>query len=228
LARLGTQHHFRVIPLVKPACGTFFDAGYLDSFNRVSTICDRFAHWAAARIKQLRPVLVVVASTPGVVIKPGFQHYFGAGHFVPHALVVSTPPNRTAADFDAFIRAIRSSRTRIVLLSDIPISFRTGSQHQTTTGCLLRHEQELSACAFAVPTPTNSEWRRAFEDAAHRANVPFVDVTELMCAHNSCPQIVDHVLVHFNYLHVSAPFASLATDALGDLLAPYLPEARVG
>jgi hypothetical protein len=221
LAELGVADHFRLVPIAKPACGTFLDAGYVLGTGHVSSLCEDFARFAIARIRALRPALVVVASTPGIVVRPGtpWQRYVER-RIPPHLLVV-TPPARTANDFARFVAALAPSGARVVLLSDIPISLLSGAR-EGPSACLLTHADAPGDCDMAPPGDADA-WHRGFLLAAAEAHVPIIDLTTLMCAQARCPLVIHGVLVHFDYLHVSGAFATYVAPALGEMLAEYLP-----
>jgi hypothetical protein len=224
LARLGHEDHFRLIPIAKPACGSFVDNGYLGPPGRLNAICSEFDQRSIARINALRPALVVIASTPGSVLRPGTNpHRFHYNERVPASLIVSASPGRTARDFVQFVRDIAPSHARVVLLGDIPITFANPVESQSPTDCLLAHPNDTPACAMVPPTPTTNEWDAAFVKAASAADVPYIDVSSLLCVQGRCPLVVGDVLVDFDHLHVSGPYATLAANALGDLLANQLP-----
>ena len=226
LARLGLADHFRLVPIAKPACGTFVDTGYLDPKNRVSPICSRFVTWAVQRINQLHPALVVVASTPGDVLRPGTDpHQFHWAQRVPPALIVATSPSRTARDFSQLVAALAPSGAKVVLLGPIPTIFDSFDQIHSPAACLLWSPSNVHVCSMLAVTPLNSEWDRAFVRAALASHVAFIDVNSLLCLNGLCPAVVHHVIVDFDFLHISGPYASFVAPALGELLAPYLPSA---
>lgn len=223
LARLGTLDHFKLVPIAKPACGTFLDHSYIGPNGQVSPICSEFVQWAIQRINALRPRLVVVASTPGTVLRPGANpNQLNAAGRLPNSSIVDPSTGRTVADFRRLVRALAPSGARIVLIGAIPQTYLHGSS-PTPTQCLLENLRDVQRCTLREPTVKNSPWLRSFALAAERADVTFINVDPMVCADGRCPPIVGDVLVKFDQLHLTGPYVDYAARALGELMGSTLP-----
>jgi hypothetical protein len=223
-ARLGRADHFSLAVIAKPACGTLLDPAYLAPKGTVSSVCYLFSRWAAKQIVKLHPALVVVATTPGQVlrstVRPGT---YRTGDKVPADLDVAASPGRTATDLTRFLDAIKGAHTSVVLLGAIPENLVVTGAEGDPNDCLLANETDIQACLMVEPTTKSSEWAAALQAAATQNNVPYIDVSSLLCANGVCPPVVDGVLTHFNALHVTGAFASLAAAALGEMIGSRLP-----
>lgn len=220
---LGKRDHFKLIVIAKPACGTLLDSGYLNPKNEVAPTCYQFDEWAMKKIATLTPALLVIATTPGNVLKAGTNaKSFRADEPVPNDLIVSTPPSRTATDLDRFLSGVDVARSDVAVLGAIPDRFVVNPHLATPSACLLAHETSMKACLMETPTATNP-WERALSDAASHAQVTLIDVGALTCLNGVCPLVVHGYLTHFNTIHLTGPFVAFIAPALGELLGAQLP-----
>jgi hypothetical protein len=221
---LGLADGFRLVVVAKPACGSLLDSRYLDPKERVEPTCYRFDEWAAAKIAAIDPALLVIATTPGNLLKPGAAlAHFHYGERVPNADVIETPPGRTATDLDRFVGAVAVPTSRIVIFGAIPTAYASTVKSPTPDVCLLAHESDIGACTMIAPTAANNRWEAALATAATRDGTTLLDPSALTCVGGKCPLVVDDTLVHFNELHLSGPYLTLIAPALGELLINNLP-----
>jgi hypothetical protein len=224
LALLGVRDHFKLVPIAKPACGTFVDSSYIGPNGQVSPLCGAFVRWAVERMNALHPAVVLVASTPGSVLRPGANpHQLGANGRLPSTSIVDPSTARTVADFTKLVHELRPSRARVVLLSGIPLTYVHPQGDLTPTGCLLANLTNVQKCTLVEPTLSNSAWLRSFTLAAERSHVAFVNVNPLLCSRGFCPPIVADVLVKFDHLHLTGTYVDYTVNALGELLTNDLP-----
>ncbi len=224
LDALGRVDHFRLVPLVKPACGTFLETGYIDPYGHLSTLCWRFVKWAIGEMNSLHPVTIVVASTLGNLLKPGASRHatLPDGSLRPSVQVGPTLAQAATA-FAALVRALAPSHARIVLVGNVPIP-KTGKYLGTTPNeCLLAHPHRILACSVPTPSALTSANRVKLMAAAHKAGVAFIDVNSLFCAHGTCPLVVHGILTHYNAIHISGPYAHYVATSFGRLLGTALP-----
>ena len=222
---LGRADHFRLVSIAKPACGTFVEAGYVDPLGHVSTICQRFVTWAVREMNRLRPSTIVVSSTLGNLLKPGASRFaYGPDGRLPNSLLVAPTKQQASLAFHRLVTALAPSRARIVLVGNIPVP-RIGTFVGGTTPnqCLLANLAHIQRCSVPTPTAANSTNRVSLMSAAAVAEVPFIDVNALFCANGSCPLVVNRILVHFNTIHVSRPYARYLATAFGQLMGNLLP-----
>lgn len=224
LVTLADADHFRLVPIAKAACGTFVDNGYIAPDGLVSPVCKEFVQWAIARMNALHPAVIVIASTPGIVLRPGASPtQVAANGRLPQSSVESPPPGRTASDFAKLVAALAPSGARIVLMGAIPQRFAHNDGGLSPTGCLLSNLNSEQRCALVEPTIHNSEWLESFKAAAAQAHVSFINVDPLLCVAGRCPPIVSQVLVKYDQLHLSKQYVTYSASALGELFGDLLP-----
>lgn len=222
--RLGLADKFKLIVIAKPACGTLLDAGYLDPQDRIGSTCFRFDAWATGRIDALNPALLVIATTPGNVLRPGTSaKQFAVGTQVPSKDVTTTWPSRTATDLSRFLATSDVAKSRVVVLGAVPTSYAFISSDEAPSVCLLANMKSMRVCSMAMPTVGTDAWESALSAASIHAGVTMVDVSSLMCSGGLCPLVIHGTLVHFNTLHLTSAFTSYVAPALGELLGNQLP-----
>lgn len=222
--RLGLTDKFKLVVIAKPACGTLLDAGYLDPQDRIGSTCYRFDAWATGRIDALDPALLVIATTPGNVLRPGTSaKQFAVGSRVPSKDVTTTWPSRTATDLSRFLATTNVPKSRVAVLGAVPTNYAFISSSESPSACLLANMKSMRVCAMAMPTVGTDAWESALSAAAIHAGVTMVDVSSLMCAGGLCPLVIGGRLVHFNTLHLTSAFTAYVAPALGELLGDQLP-----
>ena len=228
LDAIGKADHFRMIAIAKPACGVFVENGYIDPLGLVSNICHRFVRWAVARMIALQPSTIVVAATLGNLLKPGANPtQLDAQGSLPNSSIVPPTALQATKAFGTLVRDLKPSHAKIVLIGNIPVPQPGGKYPGETTpsNCLIANRTHVQICTLAQPTLSTSKNRLALTEAATAAHVPFINVDPLMCAKGRCPNIVNHILVHFDTLHISRWYAIYVSSGLGELLKTYLPKA---
>jgi peptidoglycan/LPS O-acetylase OafA/YrhL len=224
LAQLGTLDHFKLVPIAKPACGTFVDHSYIGPNGQVSSICSDFVQWSITRINSLHPTVVIVASTPGTILKPGANPgQLNADGRLPSSSIIDPSTNRTVVDFRRLVHDLAPSGAKIVLFGAIPQTYVHGVL-PSPTECLLENTSNIQRCTLREPTLHNSPWLRSFSLAAERAGVTFINVDPMVCADGRCPPVIGDVLVKFDQLHLTGPFVNYSARALGELLGTTLPQ----
>jgi peptidoglycan/LPS O-acetylase OafA/YrhL len=221
---LGRELHFRLVPIAKPACGTFVDSGYIGPNGRVSPVCGQFVHWAVRKMISLHPSEIVVATTPGLILRPGANpNQLQANGRLPASSIMSPTPERTAADFQRLVADLAPSGAGIALLGAIPLTYVHPVAGQTPTGCLLANQRDVQRCTVVEPTTTNNFWSRSFALASADTGVALVNPDPLLCEDGRCPPLIADVIVRFDQLHLTGPFVRYAARALGELMVGDLP-----
>ncbi len=224
---LGQRNHFKVIPIAKPACGVFYLHGYIDPNGHYSDVCWRFAHWAVSAMNSMRPTTVVIAATLGNLLRPGADpHALGPDGRLPSSLTTPPNPAQSAVGLSRLVAALAPSRAKIVLLGNIGVPHTPGSRYPgntTPNGCLLANLSDIQRCAVPTPTVATSNNRKALVYAAQQAKIAFIDINSLLCANGTCPPVINRILVHFDKLHLSAPYARFVAASLGELLRGKIP-----
>ncbi|WP_369238117.1 acyltransferase family protein [Streptomyces sp. R21] len=197
LERLATARGWRLVSLTKASCKVADVTIVAD--HKPYTACDTWRADAVARIKALRPALVVVSSSD-------------AGD-----------PARPAADllgqwtagFESTFRALGASGARVAALLDTP--WPKGDP----IDCAARNSMQLRACAKHLPDPARDVTRSAaVRAAASASDAAVIDPASWVCAPRTgvCPVVVGNTAVYRDDSHLSEAYA----EALAPVLAPSL------
>ncbi|MGX1561954.1 acyltransferase family protein [Streptomyces sp. NPDC055506] len=197
LQRLATARGWKLVSLTKASCKVADVT--INSGHKPYTACDTWRSHAIARIRTLRPDLVVVSSSD-------------AGD-----------PARPAADllhqwttgFESTFRGLGASGARVAALLDTP--WPKGDP----IDCAARNSLQLRACANHLPDATHDATRgTALRAAASATATTVIDPTPWLCAPRTgiCPVVVADTAVYRDDSHLSESYAA----ALTPLLAPSL------
>ena len=162
------------------------------------TACDEHKDWAFARIRDLRPDLVL-ASNSTTMLDHQTGQPSGDARFAPWRAGMT----RTLEDLVPYAG-------RVVLLSPPP---RAGNLQS----CVTRLSRPVD-CTTDVP----ADWRdlrTAERAAASTAGAEHVDVEALFCAAGRCPAVVGTTPVYTDGRHLTAAYARRLAPQLGQLLA---------
>jgi peptidoglycan/LPS O-acetylase OafA/YrhL len=161
------------------------------------TACDEHKDWAFARVRELRPDLVL-ASNSTTMLDHQTGEPAGAARF---------PGWRTG--MTRSLRELVPYAGRVVLLSPPP---RAGNLQS----CLTRVSRPVD-CTTEVP----ADWRgmrTAERAAASAAGAAHVDVEDLFCAGGRCPAVVGSTPVYTDGRHLTAAYARRLAPQLARLL----------
>ena len=162
------------------------------------TACDEHKDWALARVRELRPDLVL-ASNSTTMLDHLTGEPAGDARFAPWR----TGLTRTLEELVPYAG-------RVVVLSPPP---RAGNLQ----ACVTRLSRPVD-CTTEVP----ADWRdlrRAERAAAAAAGAEHVDVEALFCAAGRCPAVVGSTPVYTDGRHLTAAYARRTAPQLGQLLA---------
>ena len=223
---LGKRDHFKVVPIMKAACGVFIDRGYVGPNGQVGTLCLHFAQWSTQKINALQPALVIIATTPGEQLKPGASaSQLGPNGRLPASSTEQIGVQRMTKDYQKFLAGLHLAKKSVVMLSNIPIPAHPSNALAYPNECLLEHPHAIQQCSSPQSGVDTSEWHQALVAATAATSTALIDVDPLLCSKGMCPTIVDRILVHFDTDHLSGPYTLYAAFAFGQLLAGYLPSA---
>ncbi|MFE4061967.1 SGNH hydrolase domain-containing protein [Streptomyces sp. NPDC059096] len=197
LQRLATTRGWKLVSLTKASCKVA-DVTIV-SGHQPYTACDTWRSHALARIRTLRPALVVVSSSDaGDPARPA-----------------ADPLRQWTTGFENTFRALGTSGARVAALLDTP--WPQGDP----IDCAARNSLQLRACARPVPDAIRDASRRgALRAAAATTGTTVIDPTPWLCAPRTgiCPVIVADTAVYRDDSHLSEAYA----EALAPVLAPSL------
>ena len=189
--RMAIQKHWRVVTWTKAACPAARLTVFNPALNRDYTECDQWRADTIARIRALRPALVVVGQSENV-----------ASSSVP-------PAAFAAATVETLTELREGGHSKVVYVQDIPIP---GSD---LPGCVAAHLNDVRPCTFARNAAyTYPDRHRAIAPALRKAGVRFVDPVEWFCSKTRCGAVVGNVLVYRNDSHMTVPYSRWLAPAL--------------
>ena len=197
--KLANRHGWRLVSLTRSSCSPAGVPVINSKLKRVYRECDSWRASALARIRALRPQLVVVSSSTG---------YRGAlaGH-------PSDPDGLWAMAWARLFATLRPEVGQLALLGDTPFLSRDPAD------CLAAAAAVVSACAEPAATVLRDPlWRSIVRDAAQRAGAQVIDPVPWLCAQR-CPTVVGNLLVYRDTNHLTSVYAEM----LGPLLDERLP-----
>jgi peptidoglycan/LPS O-acetylase OafA/YrhL len=197
LQRLATARGWRLVSLTKASC-KIADVTIVSN-HEPYTACDTWRSNAMARIRTLRPVLVVVSSSDaGDPARPA-----------------ADPLRQWTTGFENTFRTLGATGTRVAALLDTP--WPKGDP----IDCAARNSLQLRACANHLPDATRDATRGlAIRTAASTTATTVIDPTPWLCAPHTgiCPVVVADTAVYRDDSHLSEAYA----EALAPVLAPSL------
>jgi peptidoglycan/LPS O-acetylase OafA/YrhL len=189
---IATQHRWRLVVFTKSACSPASVLAYAKRLNRPYYECEEWRERTMARIRAVRPAVVVLASVLGGV---------------PAAR--ADTDQVWAEGWVTTIRGLKAEGRRIVLINDTP--------HPKTNiaECVSGHLDDVRACnspvRVAVQRPS---LRQMVAEAAIREGVVVVDPIDWFCTTNTCPAVVGNVLVYRDASHIARAYAATLSPLL--------------
>jgi peptidoglycan/LPS O-acetylase OafA/YrhL len=125
---------------------------------------------------------------------------------VTSGLNYATSSQATYAEYLATLQAISK---KVIRLEDTPLP------SQNIPECLVKNSQKIQLCSLNLSKNTlNYNQRLAEIKAAQLANISIIDPTEWFCNGQTCPAIIDNIVVYHDASHISNTYAK----HLGELL----------
>jgi peptidoglycan/LPS O-acetylase OafA/YrhL len=199
LETLAAERHWRLVEVTKTSCSAADVALWHESLKRAYTECAAFHRAAVARIRALRPALVVVGSS---------------FNYRP-ATPAGDPAAQWRAAWDRTFDQLRSSGARVVALADTP--YMGGPvpdclAEPANTGDAANCTRTLSGAL------RGGDQRRVFLAYAGSERATIINPIAWFCT-DVCPAVIGNVLVYRDSNHMTTTFAHV----LVPLLARELP-----
>jgi peptidoglycan/LPS O-acetylase OafA/YrhL len=192
--KLANRHGWALVSLTRSSCSPAPVPVVNSKLKRDYTECDSWRAAALARIRALRPQLVVVASSTG------YRDSL-AGH-------PADPDALWANAWARLFATVRVDAADVVLLVDTPYL------SQDPAECLARQRATVSGCAEPVSTVLRDpDWRAIVDAAAARAGAMVVDPVPWLCGVR-CPTVVGNLLVYRDTNHLTSVYAEMLAPLL--------------
>ncbi|MFE0629313.1 acyltransferase family protein [Streptomyces sp. NPDC058864] len=192
LERLAREHHWRLVSLTKSSCKV---AAVTTVYQgRPYTSCDQWRTGELARIRSLRPALVIASSSDAAdLARP------------------SGDPRRQWTDgFERTYRELLESGAQVLAVEDTP--WPEGDAVECAGGHPLELQRCASDTAHAVKDPDK---KREISEAAAATGVSVLDPVPWLCgAAGVCPVVVDDTFVYRDDSHLSESYAEAIAPVL--------------
>jgi len=205
---VGKALGYRVVLLGKSACSAWYtDVAWVDGSSFPA--CALWRKNVATYINTIHPLFVFPVGAVGVMAKGNASVHGGA-----------TTAEIKVGGTD-FISAVAPSKSRIVIISNIPwlASWVTPT---APNQCLLFHSKTPSACNVAKSAAIDSQMFPALKEIATVNKLKFVDISQLSCTATTCVTAVGSHIVYLDGVHYQRDFVTYVATALQQLIQPAL------
>jgi hypothetical protein len=177
----------KVIDLSKRTCpiALLTDPVYLGGQQGVD--CATWRSSSIAAIQALDPRLVVLSERTARVVD-------GQGN-VPYTKA------QWQAGLQATITALQSSTTRVAVIEDL-----TSYTNFWPSECLAAYPKSVQSCSIPDPNPKQPGQQAAEQAAAKATGATYIPTDQWFCT-TRCSPIVGSFLTHYDWTHVSVPYA---------------------
>lgn len=181
--RFALANHWRFVLYTKAACSPGIYPAYIDPLtSRIYSQCNQWRNKVFARVDNLKPQLVVVASELRTI------------DINPSGMVEA-------------IEDYQHTGARVVYLEDTPSPERVGS----VPDCLAKNTQNVQACSVSRKDPQTRlqgfAQRRIETAAVRKTGAAMIDPTSWFCTATVCPPIINNIIVYADNSHITATYA---------------------
>jgi peptidoglycan/LPS O-acetylase OafA/YrhL len=210
LDSIALEHHLKLVSLTKSGCPSATVDLVNANVGRPYTECTSWREAAIERILALEPIAIVISNYSGYIRVPGVAERWTTSEQAWHEGLL-----RTAARFD-------SAGLRSFLLADTPTP---GFDVITCLGRVAWNPTlHRETCEFQRTTKSVAISHRIDNEvAAELPSVKVIDLTETICAHETCRAQVGSVVRFRDGNHLSTRFAASLAPVLSDRIVPARP-----
>lgn len=189
--KMAVQEHWRVVSWTKAACPAARLTVFNPELKRAYTECDQWRAATVAKIRALKPALVLVGQSENL-----------ASASVP-------PATFAAATVQTLTELREGSPSDVVYMQDIPTP---GSD---LPACVAAHLDDVRLCTFdRDKSHTYPERHKAMAPALRAAGFGFVDPVNWFCSSSRCAAVVGNVLVYRDAAHMTVPYSRWLAPAV--------------
>lgn len=201
---IAHSNHVRLVVFTKAACGPYAGIPLWDTIrNQPFRECDAFIDAALARIRQLKPQVVVISGLPKAVARVG-----------PGGKPAYFPAPNLEADWSAgearTIAAAKAGGARVVVIGDI------AEAPSDPATCLRAHLSEPQTCAGSESQLVYPGHNAAEKATAERTGATYVSMVDLMCSNGVCPVVIAGRVVYRDQWHLSTAYAMYLVNAIAE------------
>jgi len=201
LDAIARDRHWRLAVFTKGACSAATVRIYLDALHRPYDECVAWRTATLARIRSLRPAMVVMSSNAD-----GGTPLTAAGD--PTGSVDAA----WVRAWEATTRQLVQPGTRVTYLDDTP--WPKGN----VPDCLALHPRDVPRCARDTASAAGAPRRSAIARSVRRQGATVVEPMPWFCTLKSCPVVVGNILVYHDDSHLTTAYARLLAPLLAERL----------
>jgi len=202
VAAISKQQGWRLVTYLKGRCPVADVPIYNPFLNRVTKECDVWRKSALAAIVKLHPRAVLIGEYSAAYVK--------------NATPMPVLSNVTVADWkrgmERTLEPLRQAKLPVILLRDTPAPnedlalcvSRASWYRASFSQCEKKKRDAMSASIAAVQSNLVSEF----------PNVRYVDLSNHFCWGDSCPAVIDGILVYHDPSHITSRYAMHLTGPL--------------
>ena len=183
--------HWKIIELTKAACPIADVHVWNADLKRPYTECDAFRTWMFDQVRALRPALIIASQSDTV----------------PANIVTDS---QWGTDTRTALGSLAGNYAHVVYIEDTPTT------EVDTTSCLTQHINSVTKCAYKRQDAYGQFALRPvrLQHALTGGGIGYVNVVNWFCGPFYCPPVVDNMVVHRDWGHI--------TDTYSLWLAPML------
>ena len=192
--RLAAANHWRFVPFTKYSCVFVAMRIWSDTLGREYTECEAWREKVVARLVEMRPDLVVIAS------HRWFRTIVGG----------DDDPVRQGA---ALARLIERIGAPTAIIADTPLSL------YDVPACLSAHPHDVGACATPASIAFGPRPAAREKEAARLSGAKVVDLSSVLCPKGVCAAVLGRYLTMRDDHHLTRTFARALAPYLAVALA---------
>jgi peptidoglycan/LPS O-acetylase OafA/YrhL len=190
---IANARHWRLVVWTKAACPPVDISIFNPDTDSEYTSCDQWRAQELARIRALRPALVVLGTAPN------YNSLYEVTQDGPAWM----------AGLTKTIDMLRQSGARVLVMGPVE------SPDWNVPDCLSAHPADVGACAVTPKETHAGPGLVGYDNAGliaeqgvvRRAGGSFVDVKGWFCAPGSCPVVIGNRVVFFDNSHITVQYA---------------------
>jgi peptidoglycan/LPS O-acetylase OafA/YrhL len=198
LARLAEDGEIRLDTNTKSSCSSVDVPLLLDGVEYGE--CAQWRSDVVSRIQQEEPALVLLANH-------GTEEW--------EMIDGDDPAGQWQDGLESTIREIDGA-AEVAVLADVPL------QGSDPARCLSNNLEHADACDATVQEAFSPEVIETEEAAAQAAEAEYLDLNSYLCNEETCPTIIDNLLVYRDEQHLTATFSARLAEPLEEKIRPLL------
>lgn len=208
IAVFGDSHSAQWLPAVQEFAGLDGDVA-IRAFTKSScpavsvTVLDKGVPYGSCDRWRESVIAHLEAHPPDVVLLSSYAHYTLAGH----------PGDQQRSEHWAngsseTVARLRAAGSQVLVIADTP---RFGS---TPSTCVSANTMDVTQCAGLRTDVINAAMVDSERAAVERADGHYLDMTDFICEEDTCPVIIDDLLVYRDVNHLTTTFLRYLAPAL--------------